>query len=131
MEFFKDKDRLMLAASAAMLFIVVAGLINRALLQWFRRHPPASWLGKVLFAGVGDGGASQERLSSGARAFLSLLSVCSLLAALGGLLLGVLVLAGVFDQPELKSYAAWAAGLLIAGVGGIYYGGSVRGWPRR
>jgi len=120
-----------LALAVAVFLILVVGLINRALLQWFRRYPPASWLGKAFFAGVGDGGASQAHLSSGTRTFLSLLAAVSLLAALGGLLLGILVLAGAFDQPELKSYASWAAALLIAGVGGIYYGGSVRGWPRR
>ena len=121
----------MLAAAAAVFFIVVLGLINRALLQWFRDKPPASRLGKLLFARVGDGGASQARLSSGSRTFHSLLSVFSLLAAISGLLLGVLMLAGAFDQPDFKSYAAGAAALLLVGVWGIYYSGSARGWPGR
>jgi len=120
-EFFKDKDKMTLLATAAVFFILVVGLINRALLGWFRYNPPASRLGKLLFSGFGDGGASQTRLSSGSRTFLSLLSVFSMLTAMGGLLLGILVLAGAFEQPEHKSYAAGAVGMLLVGVWGIYH----------
>lgn len=129
-EFFSDKDRSTLALVVAAGVVIAVGLLNKVLLRWFDYRPPTSRLAKFLFTDVGDGGHGQSRFSSGARLFFSVLSIVSILVAMSGLLLGVLVLAGAFDPPALKFYAAGAVALLAAGIFGIYYGGSSRGWPK-
>ncbi len=118
-------------AMVVLLLVIFVGMANKVLLRWFDRRPPSSALSKFLFTEVGDGDARQVDLSSGLRIFLSILSIVSLLAAIGGLVLCVLVLAGAFDPPELKFYAAGAVALLFSGIAGIYYSGRSRGWPGR
>jgi len=129
--FFSDKERVSVAAMGVLLLVMFVGLVNKVMLRRFALRPPSSELYKLLFTKVGDGGSRQVNSSSGLGLFLSILSIGSLLAAIGGLVLCVLVLAGAFDPPKLKSYAAAAGALLFVGLAGIYYSGKSRGWPGR